>query len=58
MSLMFFFNKQRTKYVSIFLDETLNPHVKIASSSRSAVLNQIEWFILVTFKSHIPKSEV
>ena len=55
---VYYLNKQRTKYVSIFLDETLNPHVKIASSSRSVVLNQMQWFILVTFKDHIPKSEV
>ena len=55
---VYFLNKQRTTYVSIFLDETLTPHVKIASSSHSVVLNQIQWFILVTFKSHIPKSEV
>ena len=55
---VYFLNKHRTKYVSIFLDETLKPHVKIASSSRSVVLNQIQWFILVTLKSYIPKSEV
>ena len=55
---VYFLNKQRIKYVCMFLDETLKPHVKIASSSRSVVLNQIQWFILVTFKSHIPKSEV
>ena len=54
----YFLKKQRTKYVSIFLVEILQPHNKSASSSRSVVLNQIQWFILVTFKSHIPKSEV
>ena len=32
--------------------------VKMASFSRSVVLNQIQWFILVIFKGHIPKSEV
>jgi hypothetical protein len=32
--------------------------VKTVSSYRSVVLNQIEWFILVTFKNDIPKSEV
>ena len=32
--------------------------MKIASSSRCVVLNQIQWFILVTFKSHIPNDEV
>jgi len=55
---IYFLNKQRTKYISIFLDETLQPHVKIASSSHSVVLNKIQWFIVVTFKSHILKSEV
>jgi hypothetical protein len=54
----YFLNKRRTKEVSIFLEETLQPHVKIASSSHSVVLNQIHWFILVTFKNHIPKSEL
>ena len=55
---VYFLNKQRTKYVSIFLDETLKPQVKIARSFRSVMLNKIQWSILVTFKSHIPKSEV
>ena len=32
--------------------------MKIASSSLCVVLNQIQWFILVTFKSHLPKDEV
>jgi hypothetical protein len=51
---VYFLNKQRTKYVAIFLDENLAPQVKITSSS----LNQIQWFIVVTFKDAIPKSEV
>ena len=37
------------------LDVNLTPQVKIVSSSRTVVLNQIQWFILVTFKDHIPK---
>jgi hypothetical protein len=40
------------------LGETLQPHLKFASSSHNVLLNGIECFILVTFKSHIPKSEV
>jgi hypothetical protein len=48
---VYFHNKQRIKYVSIILDETLQSHVKIASSSSSVRLNLIEWFILLTFKS-------
>ena len=55
---IYFLNKQRTKYVSIFLDDTFWPHVKIASSSRSVVLNQMQLFILETFRSHIPKSKM
>jgi hypothetical protein len=55
---VYYINKQRTKYVCIYLDENLTPQVKIASSSSHVVQNQIQWFILVTFKSQIPKSEV
>ena len=55
---VYFLKKQRANYVSIFLDEILQPYVKIASSSCSVMLNQIQWFILVTFKSHISKGEV
>ena len=55
---VYFLNNSRTKDVNIFLDETLKLHVKIARSSRSAVLNEIQWFILVTIKNLIPKSEV
>jgi len=46
-------------YVSIYLnDYNLKPKVKIATSSGRAVLNEIQWLILVTFKSDIPKHEV
>lgn len=55
---VYFLNKQRTKYVSLFLDENLTPQVKITSSSPNVVLNQIQWFILVTFKDAIAKNEV
>jgi hypothetical protein len=41
--------------VSIFLDEHL---VMIVTSSRNVVLNQIQWFVLVTFKNDVPKNEV
>jgi hypothetical protein len=54
---VYFLKKQRTKYVSIFLDEHLTPQVKIVTSSRNVVLNQIQWFILVTFKNDIPKKK-
>jgi hypothetical protein len=55
---VYFPNKQRTKCVSIFLDEHLTPQVQTVTSSRNVVLNQIQWFILVTFKNDIPKNEV
>jgi hypothetical protein len=55
---VYFLNKQRKKYVSIFLDETLQTHVRFHVFSSSMVLNQIQWLILVTFKSLIPRSEV
>jgi hypothetical protein len=50
---------QRTtkKYVSIYLnDDTLKPEVKIGTPGH-AVLNKIQWFILATIKSNIPKNE-
>ena len=55
---VYFLNKQRTKYVAIYLDENLTPQVKLTSSSRTVVLNQMQWFILVTFKNDIPKIQV
>ena len=52
---------QRTtkKYVSIYLnDDTLKPEVKIGTPSGHAVLNEVQWYFLVTFKINIPKNEV
>jgi len=54
----FFFNKQETKYVSIYLNDDFKPQVNSGTSSGHVVLNDIEWFILVAFKSHITKGEV
>jgi hypothetical protein len=54
----YFLNKQRTKYVCIYLDDNMTPQVKIVSSSHHVTSNQIQWFILVTFKNRIPKGEV
>ena len=54
----FFFNEQETKYVSIYLNEDFKPQAKTGTSSGHVVLNDIEWFILVAFKSNIPKNEV
>jgi hypothetical protein len=55
----YYLNEKETKYVSIYLNnDGLKPHLKIGKSSGHAVLNEIQWFILVTFKSDIPKNEV
>jgi len=43
---------------SIMTTSNHKPHLKIGTSSDHAVLNEIQWFILVTFKSDIPKNEV
>ena len=51
----YFLNQQETKYVSIYLNEDLIPEVKIGTSSGNVVLNEMQWFILVTFKSNICK---
>jgi hypothetical protein len=42
-------------HVTIYVDEKLTPQVKIGSSSRTVVPNQVQWFILVTFKDHTSK---
>jgi len=53
-----FFNEQETKYVPVYLNENLKPQVKIGTSSGHVVLNDLQWFILVTFKSNVSKNEV
>jgi hypothetical protein len=55
----YYLNEKETKYVSIYLDnDNFKPHQKIRTSLGRAVLKEIKWFILVTFKSEIPKNEV
>ena len=55
----YYLNEQETRYVSTYLNNNdLKPQVKIGTSCRHVVLNEIQWFILVTFKSNIPKNEV
>jgi len=54
----YYLNEQEKKYVSIYLNDDLKPQVKILTSSGHAVINEIQWFILVTFKSDIAKNEV
>jgi len=53
-----FFKEQGTNYVFFYLNGNLTPQLKFGTSSVYMVLNYIKRFILVTFKSHIPKSEV
>ena len=54
----FFFNEEETMYVSIYLNEDLKPQVEIGTSSGHRVLNDMQWFILVIFKSNVPKNEL
>ena len=54
----FFFNERETKYFYIYLNEDFKSQVTIGSSSDHVVLNGIQWFILVAFKSNISKNEV
>jgi len=55
----YYLNEQETRYVSIYLNnDNLKPQVKMGTSSGHVVLNEIQWFILVTFKGDIPKNEV
>ena len=54
----YYLNDQQTKYVSIYLnDDNLKTEVKFGTPVH-AVLNEMQYFILVTFKSDMPKSEV
>jgi hypothetical protein len=53
----YYLNEQETEYLSIYLDnDDLKPHLKIETSSGHAVLNETQWFILVTLKCGIPKN--
>jgi hypothetical protein len=54
----YFFNQQEIKYVSIYLNEDLKQLVKSETSSGHVMLNEMQWFILVTFNSNIAKNEV
>ena len=50
--------RARGKYVSVYPNGDLKPQVKIGTSSGLVVLNDLQWIILVTFKSNISKNEV
>jgi len=55
----YYLNEQQTKNVSIYInDDNLKPEMKFGAPSGHAVLNEMLWFILVTFKSDIPKNKV
>ena len=54
----YYLNEQQTKYVSIYLNyDNLKPEVKIGTPGH-AVLNEVEWYILVGLKNNILKNEV
>jgi hypothetical protein len=54
----YYFNEQKTEYVFVYLNDDLAPQVQFGTSSGYVVLNDTQWYILVTFKGHIPKNEV
>jgi len=55
----YYLNEQQTKYVSIHLnDDNLKTEGKIGTHSGHAVLNETQWFILVTFKIDMTKKEL
>jgi hypothetical protein len=54
----YYLNKQKTKYVFVHLnDDNLKPELKVGTPGH-AVLNAMQWFILVKFQSDIPKNQV
>jgi hypothetical protein len=54
----YYLNEQDTKYVSFYLNDNLKPQVKIFISSDHVLLKDTRCFIVVTFKSDIPKNEL
>jgi len=53
------FNEQQTKYVSIYLNEdNLKTEVNFWTPSCHAVLNEMQWFTLVTLEGDMPKNGV
>jgi hypothetical protein len=52
----YYLNEEETKYVSIYINnDDLKPLLIIEIYSGHAVLNKIQWFILVTFKVIYPR---
>ena len=50
--------RKGAKKASVYLDDNLRPQVKIETPSGRALLNDTQWFILVTFEDSIPNGEV
>jgi len=57
LRLTYYLNEQQTNYFSIYLndDDNLKPVVKIGTPSGHAMLNKLQWFILLTFKIDSPR---
>jgi hypothetical protein len=51
-------DNMRTKYVALFLDPHLTPHIRIFCISEYVVLNLAQWFILVSFKDGILDNKI
>ena len=47
-----------TKKISLYLDDNPRPEMRIEAPSGRALLNDTNWFVLVTFKFNIPKRVV
>jgi hypothetical protein len=55
----YYLNEKEKRYVSNFFNnDDLKPHGKTGTFSGHAVLNEIQWFTLATFKIDVPKNEV
>jgi hypothetical protein len=54
----YFLNKKQSKYVSIFFDRDLTPHVKTGSSSHRIVMDKLVWYILIALKNDVKHSTV
>jgi hypothetical protein len=54
----YFLNKKQSKYISIYLDRDLTPHVKIGSYSHRIVMDQLVWHILTALKDDVKHSTI
>jgi len=53
----FYCNEQETK-VFIYLNDDLKTQVKFGTSSGHKIFSDLQWFILLTFKTNISKNEL